>query len=709
MKRTTVWKRAAVIAVVLALLCALPVSAARIPNDTYTYWQKGDTGAKQEMSIRPLYDAEETIDGNTLGIGALKEPKYLTVDSDGVLYLLDSNNSRIVILNSDLTLAEVVDTVYYEGEPLDFTGAGGLSITDERLFIADSVNKRVLVCSRDYTVEHIVTAPDSYLVPEGFDFKPTRVVCDQKDFLYVLCEGSYYGTMMFDENFQFLGFFGANLVEGNVLSAIKEWFTSIFMTDEKAAGKLKQLPYQVTDVTVGPDGFLYTSTEGGQWSFSKGEIRKMGPGGGNILKFSSNLSAQDADQFRFTDMDYNYNALNTRQTPAIAGLSVDADGFIYAVDRTTGKIFIYDQMCNLLTVMGGGIGTGSQLGSFVTPVAIVGTGDHVYVLDTINANLTKFTTTEFGRKVRQADVLSQDGDHLAAKPLWKEIIQDEQNYQIALIGLGKAALVEGDYETAKEYAKLGLDQETYISAFKSTQSLFLEKNFIWLFFGILLAIIGLSVFFIISRKREIVLIKNAEVRNATNVLMHPFVSFNYIRQAPRMSMWVPSVILVLFFLGKMAEKQYAGFMYVLPNNETSLLFTIVGTIGLVILGVFCNWGISVLFEGKGKLKQCYCAVCYCLVPQIVGSVLYVALTYMVIPTGGSFLTIVQMIISIITVLWLLLAITIIHEFSFFKAIGSLIGTVLGMCLVGFIAFLLVVLAQDFVTFIGNLYREAFYR
>ena len=709
MKRTTVWKRVAVMAVVLAMLCALPVSAARVPTDTYTYWQKGDTGAKQEVSIRPLYVAEEIIDGDSLGIGALKEPKYMARGNDDKLYILDTGNSRIVVLNSDLSLDATVDTVYLDGEPTSFVGAGGLSVTDTHIYIGDTMNQRVLVCSRDFIVEHVITRPDSYLIPEEFTYAPTRVVCDAKGYIYVLCEGSYYGTMMFSDDYQFLNFFGANLVEGSVLDAITEWFRSLLMTDEKAQAVLKKLPYQVTDVTVGPDGFLYTSTEGGQWSFSKGEIRKMGPGGGNILKFSSNLSAQSADQFRFTDSRYNYNALNTRITPAISGLSVDDNGFIYAADRATGKVLIYDQMCNLITIMGGGIGTGTQKGTFVTPVAIVGTGEEVYVLDTINANITVFRVTDFGRLVLEADVLSQDGDYLAAKPLWEQVLGQEQNYQIALIGMGKASLAEGDYEAAMEYAKLGLDQETYISAFKSVQSRFLEKNFIWLFFGILLVIIGLSVFFIISRKREIVLIKNEQIRNATNVLMHPFVSFNYVRQSRRLSLWIPSVILGLFFLGKMAEKQYAGFMYVLPSNENSLLFTLIGTIGLVILGVFCNWGISVLFEGKGRLYQCYCAVCYCLVPQILGSVLYVALTYLIIPTGGSFLTIVQMIITIITVLWLLLAITIIHEFSFFKAIGALIGTILGMCLVGFIAFLLVVLGQDVVTFIFNLYREVFYR
>ena len=711
MKRTTVFKRVVVLVAVLATLFSLTatVSAARVPTDTYTYWQKGDTGAKEAVIIRPLYTAEEVIDGNTLGIGALAAPKYMAVDSYGFLYVLDSGNGRIVVLDTDMTVLHTIEGAYYNGEEISFKDAGGISVTDDHLYIADTKGERVLVCTRDMQVEHIITRPDSYLIPEELFFKPTRVVSDDKGFLYVLCEGSYYGTMMFSDTYEFLGFFGANMVEGDVLTAVKEWFQSLFMTDEKARGKLKKLPYQVTDVTLGPDGFLYTSTEGGQWSFSRGEIRKMGPGGGNILKFSSNLSSNDADSFRFTDMDYNYSTLNTRITPAIAGLSVDADGFIYAVDRATGKILIYDQMCNLLATLGGGIGTGTQLGTFVTPVAVVGNGECIYVLDTISANITVFRLTEFGRNVREADILSMDGNHTQAKPLWEEVLKKEQNYQIALIGMGKAALVERDYETAMEYAKLGLDQETYTSAFKSTQGKFLEKNFIWLFLGILIAIIGLSAFFIISRKREIVFIKYDQLRNAVNVLSHPFVSFNSIRQVPQLNMWIPTALLFLFFLGKMAEKEYAGFMYVLPSNESSLLFTLIGTIGVAVLGVFCNWGISVLFEGKGKLKQCYCALCYCLVPQIVGSILYVALTYLVVPTGGSVLTIVQLIISIVTVIWLLLAITIIHEFSFFKSIVALFGTLLAMCLVGFIAFLLVVLAQDVLTFIGNLYREAFYR
>ena len=700
-----------VLTMLLLLLSTLTVTvgASRVPTDTYLYWQRGDTGEKEPVSIRPVYEATMIVDGHSLGIGSLNEPKYIAGDTDGCLYILDSGNGRIVILSEDLAVKQIVERVTYGSETLDFTGAGGIFVTEDTVCIADSVHERVLVCDRAFQVQHIITRPDSYLIPESFTFAPIRAVRDNKNFTYVLCEGSYYGVMVFTDTYEFLGFFGANLVEADVLDAITEWITSLFTSDEKQEGQLQDLPYQLTDVTVGPDGFIYSSTEGGQWSFTTGELRKMGPGGGNILKFSSSLSNLDADDFRFTDTDYNYNALNTRITPALSGISVDAQGFMYAVDRATGKIYIYDQMCNLLAIFGGGIGTGNQLGTFVTPVSVVAVGDRIYVLDTIKTGVTVFERTAFGQLVMEADVLSMQGDYVAAKPLWTQVLQQEQNYQVALVDLGKAALEEKDYNTAIAYAKRGLDQETYISAFNSLTNQFLEKNFLWLFLLVIGSIVGLSAFFVVSRKREIVLIKHPQLHNAVNVMTHPFISFGTIRQMPNLNMWIPNLLRVLFFLGKMAEKEYAGFMYVLPDNDSSLLFTLIGTVGLAILGVLCNWGISVLFEGKGKLMQCYCALSYCLIPQILGSVLYVVLTHVVAPTGGSVLTVVQVIVGLITVIWLLLAITIIHEFSFFKAIGSLIGTILAMCLVGFILFLLVVLAQDFVTFLFNLYREAFYR
>ena len=74
-------------------------------------------------------------------------------------------------------------------------------------------------------------------------------------------------------------------------------------------------------------------------------------------------------------------------------------GFIYAVDLMSSRVFQRDQEGNLIAVIGG---SGNQLGTFGTPVAVEVYGNRVYVLDRLKSSIIIFETTEYGKLVEEA-------------------------------------------------------------------------------------------------------------------------------------------------------------------------------------------------------------------------------------------------------------------------------------------------------------------
>ena len=141
------------------------------------------------------------------------------------------------------------------------------------------------------------------------------------------------------------------------------------------------------------------------------------------------------------------------------------------------------------------------------------------------------------------------------------------------------------------------------------------------------------------------------------------------------------------------------------SNFNSVLL-LLGTVGAVALWTVANWLVCILFDGKGKIRDIYCVTCYCLTPLIVYNFLYIILSNFLIPSATSPFTLLSNICYLYTAVLLLLMITVIHEFSFFKAIASGMVTVIGMAIVAFVLFAMLTLWQDMIAFVIGLFNEA---
>lgn len=688
------------------LLGSVSVSASSedtVPYDTYTYWDI--YGSKSAVKTKDAFEVSGTISGTELGIGAFSDLQYIFSANDQ-LYILDSGNGRIVVLDRTYTPVEIIKEIEYNGEKLDFTGAKGLYVDKSGIYIADTEHERVIYLDESGAVGHILTRPNDPSVPKTFAFNPTRLVRDKSGYIYLLCEGSYYGMMVFSDTYDFFGFFGANNVKTTFAGAIKDAISSLFNTEEKHSASIKALPFSLLDLCVDSEGFIVAIN--GETS---GQMRRFGFSGTNTFVKKGEFSNSSSDKYNFADnpvifkdKDNKYEAYFQSKFRAITS---DDKGFYYLIDDTNGKIFIYDNNCNCISIFGGGRQKGNQTGTFVSPSAVSVFDGKLLVSDFSTGEITVFANTEYGKLLMQADLLSLDNNYKAAEPLWEKILKQDKGCQLAYKGIAKAALKENDYSKAMKYAKIAVDRETYAAAFENVRNDFLLNNFVWIALIVVALISGFVAFTVISKKKQIVIIKNQVLKTALATPFHPIDSIQNVKYKNQGSVLTSVVILILFYISMVLTKLRVNFMFsTVTLSDFNSVLLLLGTVGVVAIWTVANWLVCILFDGKGKMKDIFCVTCYSLIPLIAFNFFYLIFSNILIPSTTSPFGLIQNVCYIYTAILLLLMITVIHEFSFFKAIATALATILGMAIVAFILFSMLTLWQDMISFIIGLFNEA---
>lgn len=692
-------------AVMLLSMC-MPVAAAG--TESFTHWDISGSN-KKPVYTKDVFIAETVISARTLGLTESIVLMDIATDSKGNLYIL-TEDSKIYVVDSKDNFSREIIVTDGSGEVMDFTGAKGVYISDDgQLFISDSANGRVLICDINTgKLIYEIGAPESPVLPDDFSFIPIKSVKDSNGFVYVISEGAYYGALQFDQSYEFLGFYGANSVEATVLTTLQNVWDILTKNDEKRAGEMKKLPYQFIDIDIDDKDFAYTCTGTADGGIS-GQIRMLSPGGSNILNKNFGVDVVDASSFNFSEME-----IATRRGAPVrqsfVGVQVDKQGYIYGLDAVYGLIYVYDTECNLITAFGGGKDSGDRTGTFNAASSLAVGDGKVYVGDSQLNNVTVFNITPFGQKLMNAQSLTLEGEYIEAKPMWEEIIGQDQNCRIALAALGKAAYSEGDYKLSMEYSKLAVDRITYDQAMAKNQEIFISENFVWIFLIIVAVIAVLLALIIVSRKKKLVFIKNEKVSIMTTCCMHPFKNFNDIKYKQKGSVTIGIVLTVLYFLSTVVNLVYTDFRFTSFNAVTyNPVFQFVTTVGLVVIWAIGNWAVSVLLEGKGRFKEVFIVTAYATLPLIIGNLINTVVSHFINSTSGVVMSGVNLVTVILAGIILVIGTMIVQEFSFPKFVCTALLTLFAMILIIFIVFMIGMLLSQLWQFIITVFSEVSFR
>lgn len=689
----------------------IPVCAlTELPTESYTH-QYTSSGEKEAVPMREVYSYTNQLDIRAMGIAeGIENIADIDCDNDGNIYML-SSDGRLFALDNNCKFKKEYLVTTENGETVDFSGASGiLAVSSNEIYIADTVNERLFEVDENGVIVDEIIRPDSDLLPDDFKFAPVKIEKDSKGTLYVLCDGAYYGALLFNKDGEFGGFYGANTVKGSALTILSYIWDAFTKNDTKRAHSVKKLPFQFLDLYIDSKDFVLTCTGSTGTGTATGQIKKLSPSGTNILyKYNLDGTRTDASGYNFGE-----NRTEKRNNKQLVQnfISVQADerGYIYTLDATYGIIYVYDTDCNLITAFGGGKGEGNTGGIFSVPVSMVYNNKRLYIADSMLNTITIFDITQYGDTLMSAQYKTLSADYLGSKKEWNEVLQNDSSNQLAMRGIAKAYYAEGDYEKASDFAKRGYDFVTYSQALERKQSEIINKNFVWIFIAVVI-LSGIVVIAVVySNKKKLVIIKNEKVRILFSTVIHPFDSFNLIRFKNKGSLIIASVMTTLFFITSVVAETTSDFRFTTFNPmSSSAVLQCVKTIGLVALFTIANWAVCVLMEGKGRLKDVYMVVSYATLPLVAYNLLFAIISHMITSPSSALLSGLSMVAMILTGIVLTVGLMIIHEYSFPKFLGSILLTVFAMLLIVFIIFMLGMLISQLWSFIVTIFMEAVYR
>lgn len=507
-------------AAMAAVTLMTSVAYADEPYMGYNYDWWGDPVPSQNG-----YVVDQIFTGQDMGAGNLTEPSDMYFTEKNDLFIADTSykpegandsiKGRIVVTDSDFNLKYTIEKLdlsamadwkaeqesrlkYGQLAQADFdkitnewfNSPTGVFVDDEdgveNIYVADKANDRVLrmtigeIGNDKYKtavgkVSMVFTRPNGTMYDSTLPFNPDKVLVDAAKNVYVCIRAITKGAVVFSKEGDFNGYFGANRVEktGEVLLNA---FWKLIFSREQAKKMRRSVPVEISNFDIDEDNFIYTVTE--SKTVSTDVLKKLNSAGTNIY---TNLGYSDYTFGDYLTKYYRYK----QYTSQITDVDIGDNGVINLLDVATGRVFQYDDECQLLFIFGG---IGQQKGTFTTVNAVESLGTKVYVLDGRKASVTVFKQTEFGAIVHEAITLFNKGKYEEARVPWEEAIRRDSNYWLAYIGLGNAYLNDGDYDTAMKYFYYN-SRSGYNDAFKSWRMNFIRDNFT-LFAIIILALLA---------------------------------------------------------------------------------------------------------------------------------------------------------------------------------------------------------------------------
>ena len=465
---------ASVTAILMACLLIMPVFASTVPYLSYTYDFWG-----REVPTPAAYVAVKSIGGRDIDpdLGPFRAPEDLAVDADGNIYLLDTGNNRIVVFDRNLTLIRVIDSFMRDGRQEGFNNPNGIFVTDNfEIYIADTNNGRVIALHPDGSFMLEISEPQGEGIEENFVFMPLKVVVDRAGRIYVIARNVFEGIMSFDSNGHFFGYFGTIPVVYTPL----DWIWRQLSTPAQRAQQRLFIPMEFSGMDIDERGFVYTVNLPTVSGHSGNAVRRLNPSGNDVLANFTNLPIAG---------DLVAPGVFNLPPSAFIDIIERGHGIYSALDSTRGRLFTYDSEGNLLYVVGG---LGNVLGMVRQPTAVEVSGESILILDRLRGEIVYFEETLYGSLINEAVRLRYMGDEAAAVERWRSVLVLNENYGLALRGIGRALLAAGENRAAMDYLRRSMDVDYFGIAFRRYRNEILEDNFRLILTSVLVIALALN-------------------------------------------------------------------------------------------------------------------------------------------------------------------------------------------------------------------------
>lgn len=483
----------AILAITAAFLQPLQVKATSTSEGGYTYnydyW--GDY-----VNSADFYNSCKVFTSSELGLDLkLKNPQGLFAEGN-TLYLCDSGNNRIIELNrvspEQLEVVRIIDKINGGSGAKELNNPTDVAVSEDgNIFIADNGNARVVKVDKDLNfIMEFVKPTDNTLDPK-LVFQPTKLAVDTAERVYCIATGINKGLIKYENDGTFSGFVGATPVTFNWTDYIWKKLAS----QEQRAKMESFVPTEYENIFMDYEGFIYATKARTleQAQADENAVRKLNLMGNDILVSNGDWSV-GGDLYLGSGGGYEGPSILTDITV------MDNDVYV-CLDRNRGRLFGYDDQGKMVFAFGG---NGNMDGYFRRPSAIEHIGHELYVVDSLDCSITVLVPTQFGDLVYQAVEEFDKGNYETSGAAWQEVLNQNGNYDLAYIGIGRSLLRQEKYEEAMKYFELKYDAENYSKAYKQYRKIWVEEHIGWIVAVILLLfLVPLSIGKVKSIRHEI--------------------------------------------------------------------------------------------------------------------------------------------------------------------------------------------------------------
>ena len=681
---------------------------AMVPYETYTYDNLG------YYYLSPnAYEPSAVIDEESLELveGKLNVPNDIVTDKDLNLYIADTGNNRIIVLDKTYKLKNIIKGFINEnGEEDTFKEPAGIYVTEDgMLYIADSKNSRIVILDKEGVLKSIIGAPSSEVLSANFIYEPSALAVDPAGRIYVISKSTNMGVIALESDGKFSGFVGAE----KVAPEITDLFWKIITTKEQKQRSRKNVPTEYNNITIDEKGFAYVTTSAinksnqynamisNDGTSKYAPIKKLNPAGIDVLRRNGTFAPAGDVQARV-------------DVSRFIDVALGEDGVYSVLDSTRDRIFTYDLNGNLLYAFGG---YGTQVGVFQNPVSISYHGSDILVLDAVTAKITVFSRTEYGDSIATALKLQKNRKYEQAAEQWKYILTLNSNFDQAYSGVASSYMRLEKYKDAMDYYKSANNYEGYQKAYTEYRKEIIQRH------AILVPLVAIAIILILLKITGYVKKVNSEgwkkkgkrtikeeLFYSYYTIFHPFDGFYDLKHEKRGGIRGATIILGLALFNYLFRQIAGGYIYFGSDWRTVSLMDAVMTVGLpFILWVVSNWALTTLMDGKGTMKDIYIASSYALVPMIMLGIPSTLLSNIVTTNEIQFITFLNMLGLGWTLLLIFFGVLTTNQYSLSKNTATTVFSVLSMGFIAFIGILFINVIQKMWDFGSAIISEILFR
>ena len=200
------------------------------------------------------------------------------------------------------------------------------------------------------------------------------------------------------------------------------------------------------------------------------------------------------------------------------------------------------------------------------------------------------------------------------------------------------------------------------------------------------------------------------LRYAKHVIFHPFDGFWDMVHEKRGSLAAAHTFLALFLITYVLRLMLTNFQFILaPLQYINIYEQMASFLFPFLIVCVANWALSTLFDGKGRLRDIYMAMCYALVPYILIQLPMILISHILSFDEGAYYTVLGSVSVVWCVFLIFVGLMQVHDYSPGKTLLFLFMTVFGALVILFLILVFFSLLSDAVGYFVSLYREIVFR